>query len=189
MAAKSSPRPDPDQGDPPSGSGVLAEVTAWFQARIPPGWFTGPVRVEADRDEVVVTGTLPSSVVPAGLDPSEVRTIVQALIINFREQTRIDRVTIATHAEAIMGRKVSWAVECAGYRDVFTNVSAPVMTRLRFAERQVLDTLVDASVARTRSEALAWCVRLVGQHHDDWVRELREAMVHVEEVRSKGPKA
>ena len=35
------------------------------------------------------------------------------------------------------------------------------MTRLRMPERRVLDTLVDAGVARSRSHALAWCVRLV----------------------------
>ena len=63
------------------------------------------------------------------------------------------------------------------------------MTRLRQPQRQVLDTLVEAGVARSRSEALAWCVRLVGQHEDDWLAELREAMSHVAEVRTKGPAA
>jgi len=53
----------------------------------------------------------------------------------------------------------------------------------------VLDTLVDAGVARSRSEALAWCVRLVGQHEEEWLAELREAMTHVAEVRTKGPAA
>jgi hypothetical protein len=53
----------------------------------------------------------------------------------------------------------------------------------------VLDTLVDAGVARSRSEALAWCVRLVGEHEDDWLAELRQAMSHVAEVRAKGPAA
>ena len=37
------------------------------------------------------------------------------------------------------------------------------MTRLRQPERLVLDTLVAAGVARSRSEALAWSVRLVGK--------------------------
>ena len=61
------------------------------------------------------------------------------------------------------------------------------MTRLRQPERQVLDTLVDAGVARSRSDALAWCVRLVGEHADDWLAKLREAMQAVERVRAKGP--
>ena len=61
------------------------------------------------------------------------------------------------------------------------------MTRLRQPQRLVLDTLVDAGVARSRADALAWCVRLVGQHEDDWLTELRDAMTAVADVRSKGP--
>ena len=61
------------------------------------------------------------------------------------------------------------------------------MTRLRQPERQVLDTLVDAGVARSRSDALAWSVRLVGQHADDWLGQLREAMSEVDKLRSDGP--
>ena len=53
--------------------------------------------------------------------------------------------------------------------------------------RRVLDTLIDAGVARSRSEALAWCVRLVAQHEADWIAELRDAMSKVEEVRRRGP--
>jgi hypothetical protein len=66
-------------------------------------------------------------------------------------------------------------------------MSLPVMTRLRMPERAVLDTLVAAGVARSRSDALAWCVRLVGMHQSDWIKGLREALVKVEEVRGKGP--
>jgi hypothetical protein len=63
------------------------------------------------------------------------------------------------------------------------------MTRLRMDERAVLDTLIDAGVARSRSEALAWCVRLVGQHQSDWITDLREAIANVERVRAGGPDA
>jgi hypothetical protein len=61
------------------------------------------------------------------------------------------------------------------------------MTRLRQSERQVLDTLVDAGVARSRSDALAWCVRLVGKHTDEWLSGLRDAMSEVEKRRAEGP--
>ena len=61
------------------------------------------------------------------------------------------------------------------------------MTRLRQPERMVLDTLVAANIARSRSDALGWCVRLVGRNADEWLGELREAMEHVDEVRAKGP--
>ena len=70
---------------------------------------------------------------------------------------------------------------------MFTTLSVPVMTRLRQSERRVLDTLVDAGVARSRSDALAWCVRLTGEHADAWLAELRDALRRVEEVRAQGP--
>ena len=73
--------------------------------------------------------------------------------------------------------------------ELFTHLAAPTMTRLRQPQRQVLDTLVDAGVARSRADALAWCVRLVAQHEDDWLTELRAAMSQVADVRTKGPRA
>ena len=62
------------------------------------------------------------------------------------------------------------------------------MTRLRMQERHVLDTLVDASVARSRSEALAWCVRLVARARGrvDRISSARRS-THVEKVRAEGP--
>ena len=78
-------------------------------------------------------------------------------------------------------------MRCGDAEELFTNLSVPVMTRLRLPERRVLDTLVDAGVARSRSHALAWCVRLVGDHEGDWITQLRDALVHVEKVRAEGP--
>lgn len=65
--------------------------------------------------------------------------------------------------------------------------SIPVMTRLRGNEREVLDLLIDGGIARSRSEALAWCVRLVVQHEGEWLEELRIASIRVAEVRRRGP--
>ena len=107
----------------------------------------------------------------------------------FREETREDRIEIAREAELTFGRKVSWGVICDGRKVMFTTLSVPVMTRLRQSERRVLDTLVDAGVARSRSDALAWCVRLVGEHEDSWLAQLREALRRVEEVRAEGPQS
>jgi hypothetical protein len=107
----------------------------------------------------------------------------------FREETRDARIEIAREAEHAFGRKVSWGVVCDGRKVMFTTLSVPVMTRLRQSERRVLDTLVDAGVARSRSDALAWCVRLVGEHEDSWLSDLREALRHVEQVRAEGPHA
>ena len=84
---------------------------------------------------------------------------------------------IADEAEPRIGRKVAWGASLRRRRARLHLLSVPVMTRLRMNERQVLDTLVDAGVARSRSEALAWCVRLVGEHQGDWIEQLRDALV------------
>ncbi|MGH3368009.1 MAG: hypothetical protein ACRDOY_12485, partial [Nocardioidaceae bacterium] len=105
----------------------------------------------------------------------------------FREDTRGRRMEIARELEHRSGRKVAWGVECGERRQLFTTLSVPVMTRLRQPERQTLDTLVDSGVARSRSEALAWCVRLVGKHSESWLTDLTEAMRQVEDVRAAGP--
>ncbi len=110
-------------------------------------------------------------------------------ITRFREQTRDERIEIARQAEHRYGRKVAWGARIGDVEELFTTLSVPVMTRLRQPERLVLDTLVDAGVARSRSEALAWCVRLVGRHEGDWLAELREAMGAVDDVRRRGPAA
>ena len=82
---------------------------------------------------------------------------------------------------------MAWGARIGGSQELFTVASVPVMTRLRQPERIVLDTLVDAGVARSRSDALSWAVRLVGQHADDWLAELRAAMKHVDDLRADGP--
>jgi hypothetical protein len=111
----------------------------------------------------------------------------QGRIAGFREATRDSRIRLARQIEHRYRRKVAWGCTCGGTTRLFTTLSAPVMTRLRQPERRVLDTLVDAGVARSRSEALAWCVRLVGRHADQWLAELRDAMGTVDELRRRGP--
>ena len=159
------------------------EVAGWFAGRLPDGWFTGPVELTIDRDEITVVGTL-AEPAPGEGDPAAARA---GRISRFREETRGERMAIADAAQERYGRSVAWGAACGDAREIFTNVSMPVMTRLRQRERLVLDTLVDAGVARSRSEALAWAVRLVGQHADEWLTELRDAMASVEEVRGRGP--
>src|SRR6476659_4450509 len=160
-----------------------AEVAGWFAGRLPDGWFTGPVDLTIDRDEITVVGTLAEPDAGEG-DPAAARA---GRISRFREETRQQRMGIADAAQERYGRSVAWGAACGGEREIFTNASVPVMTRLRQPERLVLDTLVDAGVARSRSEALVWAVRLVGQHADEWLTELRSAMESVEEVRGRGP--
>ena len=162
------------------------EAPAWFAGRVPSEWFDGPVTVQFDKDEILVVGPLPSpESVPEGEDAA--RVAATARISGFREDTRQHRMRIADEAQARWHRHVSWGATCGEVRAVFTHASVPVMTRLRFDERQVLDTLVESSVAGSRSEALAWCVNQVGQHQSEWIDRLREAMVEVERIRAEGP--
>jgi hypothetical protein len=158
---------------------------AWFASHIPADWFGAPPEVMADGEEILIVGSLPDVEVE-GSDAArdEAR---RARIARFRQESRERRMAIAHDAERRFGRRVSWGAECGGVTELFTTASVPVMTRLRIPERQVLDTLVAAGVARSRSDALAWCVRLVGKHQGDWIETLRDALTKVEEVRRQGP--
>ena len=169
-----------------SGSG---EVRGWFIGRLPAGWFTAAPDIRADREEITVVGILPApeTAETAGASEAERAAAAEGRIRRFREETRGRRIEIAREAEHKFRRKVSWGVTCADATEMFTALSVPVMTRLRQPERRVLDTLVDAGVARSRSDALAWCVRLTGENADTWLSRLRDALRHVEEVRSQGP--
>lgn len=166
-----------------------AELQGWFVGRLPDGWFAEVPEVTADRDEVLVVGRIPEPTSAEGAEEDARRAAWVARIERFREDTRIERMRIAAEFEQRDGRKVAWGAACGEVRAVFTTLSVPMMTRLRMQERKVLDTLVEAGVARSRSEALAWCVRLVGKHQGDWIQQLRDALVDVERVRSEGPAA
>jgi hypothetical protein len=162
-------------------------LEGWFAGRLPEGWFTRAPAVEVDRDEILVVGELAEPDLAPGSDEGARVAARAARIQGFREDTRAQRMRIADEAEHRFGRKVAWGASCGDAESVFTNLSVPVMTRLRMSERRVLDTLVEAGVARSRSDALAWCVRLVREHADDWLARLREALVEVERVRAGGP--
>jgi len=158
------------------------EIRAWLRGRLP-DWFAD-WDVALDRDEITITGRLAA---PETGSEEELAAEARGRIGQFRERTRAERIAIASDLEDQDGRKVAWAVTCGPVAVAFTRLSVPVMTRLRQPERQVLDTLVAAGVARSRAEALAWCVRLVGQHADDWLSRLRTALLDVEDVRRADP--
>ncbi|MGW2958507.1 hypothetical protein ACWDGI_08460 [Streptomyces sp. NPDC001220] len=165
------------------------KLRGWFAGRLPDDLFEELIEVTVDREEITVVGRIPGPKLAEGVSDAERDAAVEGRIQEFRERTRETRIGVAQEAEHQFRRKVAWGVECAGQRALFTHVAAPVMTRLRQPERQVLDTLIAGGVARSRSEALAWCVRLVQKHTDDWLAELRDSLEHVERVRAQGPDA
>lgn len=170
------------QVEPPVTS--TEELRSWFAGNLPDDWFTEPVSIAFDRDEIVVTGALAA---PKIEDGDNATIANQARIQAFRENTREDRIGIAARAEATFLRKVSWTVDCGDEHVEYTVASVPVMTRLHMEDRQLLDTLIDAGVARSRSEALAWTVRLVAENESEWIGKLRSAMTDVEALRNEGP--
>ncbi|BBX62848.1 hypothetical protein MSAS_20220 [Mycobacterium saskatchewanense] len=172
------------QAQQPDASGAAE----WFAGRLPESWFEGDPTVVVDREEITVVGKLAEQ---EGAGQAESGDRAKGRVARFREETRSERMRIADEAEDRYGRKVSWGVEVGSEsgaeRILFTHIAVPVMTRLKQPERQVLDTLVDAGVARSRADALAWAVKLVGEHTEDWLAKLREAMSAVDDLRAQGP--
>jgi hypothetical protein len=172
------------QARQPDASGAAE----WFAGRLPETWFDGDPTVVVDREEITVIGKL-AEAEGAATQESEARAAGRAS--RFREETRSERMHIADEAQDRYGRKVSWGVEVGTEtgteRILFTHIAVPVMTRLKQPERQVLDTLVDAGVARSRADALAWSVKLVGEHTEEWLAKLRDAMSAVDDLRAEGP--
>jgi hypothetical protein len=163
------------------------DAAAWLRGRLPDDWFTGTPEVTVDREEIVVVGELAAPEAAADDNDAARAAAVAGRISRFRESTRDERIEIARQAEHRYQRKVAWGARIGDHVELFTTASVPVMTRLRQPERIVLDTLVDSGVARSRSDALAWAVRLVGEHADEWLGELRSAMAKVDELRAQGP--
>ena len=165
-----------------------AAVAAWFAQRLPSEWTTTATpEVAVDREEITVLLTLTAPETAEGATAAEKAEGLAGLVARFRAETREARISVAREAEHRFGRKVAWGVRVGESTELFTHLAVPVMTRLRQPERQVLDTLVEAGVARSRAHALAWCVRLVGQNTSEWLGDLRSAMERVEQVRAAGP--
>jgi hypothetical protein len=164
-----------------------ATIRSYLLGRVPEDLFDGDPEVVVDREEITVIGPIPVPERAEGVSDDEYEALVEGRVAEFRERTRQQRIRIARELERRYDRKVAWGVRIGDRSRLFTHVAVPVMTRLRQPERQVLDTLVESGVARSRADALAWCVRLVGRNSEEWLGRLREAMTHVEKVRAEGP--
>ncbi len=175
------------QADLPSAD----DAAGWFAGRLPGGLYTGAPTVTTDREEIVVVGDIEAPELAADSggpdDSATTQAAIAGRLTRFREETRNTRMALAQEAQAKYKRSVAWGARIGDTEVVFTNLAVPVMTRLRQDERRVLDTLVDAGVARSRADAVSWAVKLVGEHTQEWLAELREAMTSVQDLRAKGP--
>src|SRR5919107_3130913 len=86
------------RGRGPGGRGADApppvertEVAGWFAGRLPDDWFTGPVDLTVDRDEITVVGTLAE---PEAGD-ADAAAARAGRIARFREETRQRRKAIS----------------------------------------------------------------------------------------------
>lgn len=178
------------QNNTPTETHDPSTIRSWFAGRLPEEWTTaGDPAIEIDRDEITITLQIAPPDLPTKASDTDRSEAADGRISGFREDTRERRMAVAREAEHRFGRSVSWAVDVGGHTALFTHVAAPVMTRLRQPERQVLDTLIEGNIARSRADAVAWCVRLVGQNTDAWLTELRDAIRTVDDVRRAGPDA
>lgn len=160
------------------------EIKGWLGGRIPADWGVSVGDLKMDEHEALVTLRLADvQNVEGDLDAARLGRIQQ-----FREETREARIKISQEAQRKFGKIVSWAAECGEVQQIFTHLALPVMTRLRLPEREVLDALVEAGIARSRAHALAWCVALVREHQGEWLKDLKQAMESVARVRAQGPK-
>ena len=160
------------RGGPRGGFGPRGDFGrrgGWQAADLPPAddaadWFAGRLP-DAWFSDVDVTVDREEITVIGTLkdETSGEGAAAEGRISRFRADTKEERIGIAEEAQARYGRKVSWGARLGD------------------------TTLVDAGVARSRSDALAWSVRLVGEHADEWLGQLREAMSEVDKLRSDGP--
>ena len=163
-------------------------IAAWFGGRLPAEWTAeSQPEITVDREEIVVRVRLAEPPSGDDQDEDERSAAAEGRLAAWREETRASRMQIADEAQRRFGRTVSWGARLGDESVLFTHLAVPVMTRLRQRQRLVLDTLVDAGVARSRADAVQWCVALVGEHTSDWLDELQGALKQVHEVRDRGP--
>jgi hypothetical protein len=164
-----------------------ATIRAWLAGALTNDWAGSTPAITIDRDEIMIVVALSAPEVAPDADDVTRAAAIDGRITGFRADTRDRRIAVALEAEHRFGRRVSWGATAGDVTVLFTTLSAPTMTRLRQPERKVLDTLVAGGVARSRSDALAWCVRLVGENAQTWLADLQAAMADVDRIREQGP--
>ena len=164
-----------------------AAILKWFSAHVDDEWGSEGIEITADDDEILVVVKVSTADEELPDDPDDKEIAIKRIARQFRRGTRQSRVSVAEEAQELFERKVSWGVQAGEDTYLFTHLTVPAMTRLRIAERGVLDTLVNAGVANSRSEALAWCVKFVSKTEKAWLTELSDAFKAVEKVRHVGP--
>ncbi len=161
----------------------VAELQTQIQERLPEPFAAHAPQIRVYNDEVVIV--LQSDTEPEPAEGTTPRDAELAMIARQRESTRPVRMQLADELQPLLRRSVAWGMRVGSSEMLFTTRSVPVMTRLGRAERELLDTLVAAGVAETRSSALAYIVRAFATEHAEWLADVREAIEQVQQVRSR----
>jgi len=161
------------------------EIQSWLQERALANLLASPPEIALYDDEAVIVLPLATAELDEALADEQLRAAERALIVRRREETRPWRMKQARELQPKLGRAVAWGMRAGASAALFSTRSVPVMTRLGRTERDVLDTLVAAGVADTRSAALAYAVRAFAAEHIDWLDEVREAIAQVDQVRGR----
>src|SRR4051794_23997189 len=106
-------------------------IPSWILGRLPTEWTETAPSITVDREEITIVLTLdPPSMPDENSSDIELSEASAGRVARFREDTRDRRMAIAREAEHRFERSVSWTVRCGDRSEVFTNLAAPVMTRL-----------------------------------------------------------
>lgn len=165
----------------------IHDLQRWLHERLPADLLADAPEISVYDDEIVIVLPINADPYPAAAehDPEAQRQAVLDQIAQRREETRAHRIRLAREIQKSFGLPVAWGMRQGQIRVLFTSRTVPVMTRLGRSERDVLDTLVAAGVAETRSAALAYVVRAFAIEHADWLVEVRQVIEQVEQVRAR----
>ena len=160
------------------------ELKEWLLAQLPSVITHCETEVTSDEDEMLVILHLNTAGLGDMTDEA-CREEDQALIAHHRAETKPLRIQLARDIRHLYGYTVTWGMRAGKTVQFFTNNQKPVMTRLSYQERRVLDTLIAANIANTRSAALSYIVRTFAAEHQDWLDEVQDALVRVEQLRQQ----
>jgi hypothetical protein len=159
------------------------ELTQWLLSQLPASVVGSDPEITINADELLITLNLNTETLMG--KGEALKNAEHALIEHQRSETRTLRIQLGRHLERTYGCAVSWGMRAGGTVQLFTTNTTAVMTRLSRTERQVLDTLIAANVANTRSAALGYIVRTFAIEHQEWLNQAQEAAKHMTNLREQ----
>ena len=153
-------------------------VAGWFAGRLPQEWQATPAQITIDREEITVRLSIPD------VEWARTQTAARSRGAGRPGQGVPRGDPRQADGDRPRGRaplRRQGVVGTAGRRGR-RRAQRALDPRRRAGDDPAAPAAADGPghprrrrVARSRADALAWCVQLVGQHEDDWLTELRDA--------------